>query len=322
MTETQDPRPAILITGASGGLASIVVDFLSAKYRLVGVDPRSLPPDREFPGVFHRVDYRQRKMADVFRQTKFDALIHLGRVPVDAKTSIHSRFNLNVLGTRNLLDLALKYGIKRAIVCSTFHVYGAHQHNHLHITEEDPLRATQIFPEIVDAAEMDHLAQAFLLRNREIKTVILRPVNIVGPRLRNQISNLFRSKFVPVMMGYDPILQFIHERDFARALTMALEGDRSGIYNVAGEGVVPYTNAIEIAGRTPVPVPSALLYPTVGALQRLGVAFPKHLLDYFKYPTIISDDAFRRDFGYEPRVSTVDALRSINMPVPARRIRS
>jgi nucleoside-diphosphate-sugar epimerase len=60
--KSKSPKPKVLITGVAGGLASVLVDQLAANYDLVGVDPRSMPEGREFPGEFHRIDYVQRKM--------------------------------------------------------------------------------------------------------------------------------------------------------------------------------------------------------------------------------------------------------------------
>ena len=78
--------------------------MLAKRFRLVGVDPRPLRQGQRFPGRFYRLDYRQRGMADVFRQNRFDALLHLGRVPVTSRARQSTRFNLNVLGTRSLLE--------------------------------------------------------------------------------------------------------------------------------------------------------------------------------------------------------------------------
>ena len=304
-------RSAILITGASGGMASIVASLLHEKYQLVGVDPRPLSASRPFPGEFFQMDYRSRKLADLFRQYQFKGILHLGRLPLASESRRMVRYNTNVLGTRHILELALKYGVYNVVVSSTFHVYGAHQHNHLHIREDDPLRASQIFPELVDVVELDHVATTFSLKHRDIRTVILRPVNVVGPRIQNRITQFLRGKYCPYVLGYDPVQQFLHEQDFARALKLSLESDKSGIYNIAGEGVIPFTRAIKLAGAIPLPVPHFFAYPTAELISRLGMSFPKHLIDYFRYPTIIADQAFRNDFGFRPDITTVKALRSI-----------
>ena len=308
-----DHRPSILITGASGGLAGILVDMLTDDFRLVGVDPRPMPAGRNFPGVFHQVDYTHRRMAEIFRRTKFEALIHLGRIRASDRASANTRYKTNVLGTRNLLDLSRRYGVGRLIVFSTYHVYGAHIHNHVHIREHEPLRASQTFPELVDAIELDHAATTFMWQHREVRTLILRPVNVVGARINNTITQLLRGEVCPKLLGFDPLMQFIHEKDIARALRLSLDAAKSGIYNIMGEGAIPWSKAIELAGAVPLPLPHFLVYPVLGAAQRLtNFPFPKHLVDYFRYPTVVDDAGFQTDFGYKPAVSTVDAIRSIN----------
>jgi UDP-glucose 4-epimerase len=307
-------KPKVLVTGAAGGLASVVVHRLADDYDLVGVDPRNIRSgSRSFPGEFHQVDYRQRKMADLFRNHDFHALLHLGRVPVTAQARKSLRYNLNVLGTRNLLELALNHGVRNVIVFSTYHVYGAHQHNHLQITEDDPLRASQLFSELSDAVELDNASQIFLLRHRDdVRTVILRPANVIGPLIQNQIARLLRARYCPVLLGYDPMMQFVHESDVAEALILALQSDRAGIYNVAGEGVIPWSHAVRVAGATPLPIPHAIAYPAFALASKMVVHhFPRHLIDYFRYPTLVSDEAFRKDMGYAPGVTTMEALRSL-----------
>lgn len=309
-----DPRPAILITGASGGLASLMFEMLMPDYRLVGVDPRRMPAGRNFPGEFHQIDYTHRRMADLFRQNKFHALLHLGRIR-NMDTSSNYRFNMNVLGTRNILELSRRHGVKNIIVFSTYHVYGAHSLNHLYITEEEPLRASQMYPELTDATELDHVATTFMWRYSDVRVVVLRPVNVVGRTINNAISTLLRSKFCPILMGYDPLMQFIHEKDVAKALKICLESKKSGVYNIAGEGAIPYSAAIEAAGTRAVPVPTVVAYPLVKLISRFGVYFPKHLVDYFRYPTVVSDAALRKEMGYAPDVTTIEALKSVRSAI-------
>lgn len=300
----------ILITGVSGGLANLVAHKLAEKYKVVGVDARPRRHPDPFPGKFYQVRYQHRKMAEVFRQHDFKILVHLGRVR-NTVGRLKWRFDLNVLGTRNLMDLCVKHELRQTIVMSTYHVYGAHQHNHMYLSEESTLRASQIFPELADAVALDTIASHYLWRYRRLKILILRPANIIGPDIHNATCSLLRQKVSPHLMGYDPVLQFLHQDDITAAINLAVEKEHYGIYNVAGEGVVPYKRAIELAGGVPVPVPHFVAYPFVNALSRLGMRFPMHLLDYFKYPTTISDDRFRKDFGYTPKVDSVQGLKSI-----------
>lgn len=305
----------ILITGACGGIAQLVAKRLiesDPSLEIIGVDPRRGEPDIEatFNGGFHRINYTHRNLEELFQSGNFDTVLHLGRVRVTSGVQKTVRYTLNVLGTRNLLNLCQQYRVKQVVVISTFHVYGALQSNHLHITEDEPLRATQVFPELADAVDLDHYAKTFSLQYPEVHTLLLRPTNIVGPNLNNAITRLLKANIVPKLMGYDPMLQFIHENDFSRAVEIAMRSGRSGVYNVAGEGMLPFSHAIEYAGAKSISIPHLMAYPLVRTVLKAD-RFPMHLIDYFRYPTIISDRAFRRDFSYEPKYLTVETLKSL-----------
>ncbi len=305
-------KPVVLVTGAGGALARLTTKILAGKYHLIGVDPRPLPSNTHFPGEFFQIDYHHRQMAEVFRSRKVHALLHLGRVRSDTnRTSANYRFEMNVIGTNKLLELCKLHEVKHLIVLSTYHVYGAHRHNHAYLSEEEPLRASQTFPELADAVELDHAATTFLWRYPDIRTTILRPVNIIGKHVKNTICQMLRGGFCPHLIGYDPLMQFIDEKDMARALILALENSQRGIFNVAGEGVLPYSKAIELAGAVPIPLPGFVSYPIARVLAGFGIGFPPHLLEYFRYQTVVSDEAFRRDFKFQPKVSDPVSLRSL-----------
>jgi UDP-glucose 4-epimerase len=135
---------------------------------------------------------------------------------------------------------------------------------------------------------------------------------MVGPTLRNFISTTLRRSRVPRLLGYDPVMQFLHERDAVEALRLAATRPGMGVYNVAGEGAVAWSWAIRHAGARYVSVPHVLAIPVMAlAFRARGVTLPEHLIDYFRYPVIIDDRRFREDFGYQPTYDTVAALRAV-----------
>mgnify|MGYP000748510736 CR=1 FL=1 len=65
-------------------------------------------------------------------------------------------------------------------------------------------------------------AQSFMWRHPDIETVILRPVHIVGPNIRNAPSNYLRIPRPWTLAGFDPMIQLLHEEDLCRAIALAL----------------------------------------------------------------------------------------------------
>lgn len=316
-------KPRILFTGASSALARLVASAIAPKYECVGVDPRPAPSNSHFPGEFVVADYHSRKLDEVFQKYEFDTVMHLGRIRESQKYSSQYRFQMNVIGTQKLLELCKQNSVKNLIVMSTYHVYGAHRLNSLQLTEESPLRASQSFPELVDAVELDHAATTFMWRNREIRTTVLRPANVIGKHIRNTICSLLRSGVCPKIVGFDPLMQFIDEKDMARALILSLEQPHYGVFNVAGEGLIAYSHAIRHANAMTVPLPpfiTAGLVRVIAELSRMNL--PPYLMEYFKYPTIVNDDAFRAKFGFQPKVKTVQSLKNLGTPTERKAIQS
>src|SRR5690606_10511485 len=157
--------------------------------------------------------------------------------------------------SKRLFDLCLRQGVKNLVVLSTFHVYGAHPRNHTPIAEDDPLRAGPDFPQLADAIQLDGMAQLWAYRHPEVRTVVLRPTNVVGPGISNTMSQVLRRARVPRLLGFDPMQQFVHAEDLARAVVAAMDGDGRGAFNVAGGSALPWSLAIELAGGRPLPVP-------------------------------------------------------------------
>lgn len=301
----------ILITGMAGALANVVATKLSDRYEIIGVDFRPYHKSWCYCGKFLRVDYTKRVFADIFREHKFRHVLHLGRIgnPLE---KFYKRYNFNVFGTANILNLCAKYEVQTVLVFSTFHIYGAHQYNPANIEEDHPLRAGQIFRELIDAVELDRLATSYFWKNRSVRTIIFRPCNVVGPTINNAMTLYLRRRYTPYLMGFNPMMQFIDEEDIADTILLALDKEEVfGVYNIAGAGAIPFSEAIEAAGGTGIPIPHYLAYPVLDQLSHWGIGFPMHLVDYFRYPVVISDEKFKKQTGYRPQWGIIETLKRI-----------
>lgn len=297
-----------LITGIAGGLAQLVAARLvESGEHVVGVDYR---PVSGLTGALanltvHRASYNKTAIEDVFRRHSIGCVLHLGRVG-NLSEDIEKRFELNVIGAQKLMNLCLQHGVGSLVVLSTFHVYGAHPRNHVPISEDDPLRAGPEFPEIADAIQLDNMATTWMYQHPAVRTLVLRPTNVVGPHIHNTMSKFLRMRRIPTLAGFNPMSQFVHEDDLARAVVCAGKGTRNGVYNIAGPAVIPWRTALDLAGARAVPVPSML----VKGYVRTFLPFPAYLVNFFKYPCVITDARFRRDFRWEPEVDVKETIAS------------
>jgi UDP-glucose 4-epimerase len=137
-------------------------------------------------------------------------------------------------------------------------------------------------------------------------------VNIVGGTVRNAPSNYLRLRRPLTVMGFDPMVQLIHEEDVCRALVLALKPGVRGVFNVTGPGEVPLSTIFRELGRKPIPVP----HPFVRAIVRRAFAarltsFPPEEVDHIQYLCIVDGSRFVREAGWAPHYSLRETIRSV-----------
>jgi len=298
-------KPEIPITGAGGALAQNVISQLKDRYRVVLVDFRRRVQIDEGMSSY-RVEYNKRGFEDIFRKHNIEAVIHLGRMGLYESTH-RNRYNHNVLGTQRLLDLCHKYDVHQVIVLSTFFVYGASPYNAALISEDQPLKASELTMDLVDSVELENLANIYLWKYPELNITILRPCNIAGPGELNSMSLLLSKTLTPVLMGFSPMMQFIHVDDMANAIVVAFEENHPGIYNVANEDWISYQDALIQCGCTRLPIPSVPESVPHRISKMMGLkAWPSYLINYYKYPVVIDGSLFNQTFNFKSKRSLDD----------------
>ena len=296
----------ILIIGMAGGLANITAKILLMKFphlKITGVDQRPLGKEDTLNDKieFKRIRYTRGSFERLFRDNDFDAVYHLGRLTHGRDsllTSIEDRLDLNIIETKRILDLSLKFGIKKVVILSTYHVYGALHDNPTFIQEDHPLRASIKYPELRDVVEMDQISTNWLWKNqRKIDTVVLRPATIIGPQIKNTMTRYLLTPYAPVCADFNPMYQFIHEFDMASILVRTLFEVPSGIYNVAPDECISLKEARRVLDIASTSVPSFVLKFTNRIAQAMTWSLPRYFIDYLRYPCIIDNSLLKSHLG-------------------------
>ncbi|HEY2772525.1 MAG TPA: NAD-dependent epimerase/dehydratase family protein [Candidatus Binatia bacterium] len=306
----------LLITGIAGGQGRLVAKMAmrarpgSEPWQVVGVDRQKWPsaPDGV---VVHQFDMRKRRFEDVFRHERPEAVVHLAFVR-HFRADLATRHEVNVEGTKHLLEHCAEYGVRQLVVLSSSYVYGALPTNERYMTEEHPLNASRNFPEMRDLCEVEGLVSAFLWRYPEIATCVIRPVSTLGHSVHSAIGSYMRMAMVPTIMGFNPMMQFIHEEDVAEAMMVALDRKVRGIFNVAGPGAVPLKRALKEMGRQRISIPDPFAHLLIRTLFNLNIyQFPSGAIDFIKYPCTVRDERFRAATGFKPRHSLAEAFATM-----------
>lgn len=304
-------RQTILVTGAAGYWGSRLVARLvaSAEYRVMGLD--ALHPAADIPGLdFVRADVRNPLLADLLRAEGVEVVCHLAFR--DTKRPREPAFDLNVMGATKVLGACGEAGVRKVIVKSSMAVYGALVTNPAFLTEDHDLRGSRRLGYVHDMVEIEVLCSGFRRKQPQLILTILRFPGIVGPAADTRMTRFLRDPWAPSLLGFDPMMQVIHEDDVVESLFHAVQHDLPGVFNVAAEGVLPLSRVRRLAGKPPLAVFHKLPYWGANLLgfARLGLGrFSPIPPDYLRYPWVGDLNRMREEFGFAPRHSAEETLR-------------
>lgn len=305
-----DQCDTIVITGVCGRLGRRLARRLHRRCQVIGLDRRpftSKPKDV----VHHEIDLRRGKVKEVFRKRDVTALVHLG-IMHDPRGKNEDHHTWNVAGFQKLMQYAEQFGVRKVVLLSSANVYGPRPDNPQFLSEDAPLLAAGRFVDIRDLVEVDMCAQSYVWRTHQLEVVVLRPTHILGV-VHNAPSNYLRLKRVPTILGFDPMVQVVHQDDVLAAVELALAPGVRGIYNIAGPPGARLSKLVELLGRTQVPLPASWVKLGLEGLFRWKMtSFPAPELDFIRYVCMVDDDKARRELGYAPRFGLEATLAAVD----------
>jgi UDP-glucose 4-epimerase len=304
----------IAVTGAASFLGSNLIGMLEQDERvghIVAIDIKSPPAGREKTRSFE-IDLTQPtaegKVAEIFAAERVDTIAHLAFLasPTHATAWAHE---LESVGTMHVTVAARHAQVRKLVLWSLTWLYGARPSNPNFLTEKHPLRAPSGEPFFADKIDAEEQARKLAQRSPGTVVTILRTAPILGPTVRNALTMYLGRKVVPTMMGFDPLVQFLHEADAIAAMHLAVMRDTPGTFNIVGDGVLPLSMAIKLAGRFSAPIP----HPVAETLAGLGwvaqlVEVPPSFLKYLRFLCVADGRKAHDAMGFRPAYSTREAV--------------
>ena len=228
--------------------------------------------------------------------------------------------DVNVGGTRNVLEAARDAGVRKVIYCSTCGVHG--NVDHPPAGEDAPIQPADYYQRTKWEAEP--LVREF--NGRGLDTVILRPAAIYGPGDPERFFLIFKrvAKGVFPMFGngktyYHPL----YIDNLIDAFILAMEDGRGNgeAYLIADEHYLEIEDLVRRVGRAlqvDVKIPHYPVWPVVAAghvvekaCKPFGITpplFPRRV-DWYRQNRAFKIDKAKRDLGYAPKVDIDEGLR-------------
>ena len=265
----------VLVTGLGtfwGGRLAQILERDPEVDVIVGLD-RFEPTIALERTEFVRSDASYSILSRIVKAAQIDTILHTFLIVDSTQMSGRTLHEINVIGTMNLLAAASapESSVRNVVVKSSSLVYGASAQDPVWFREESrrmhPPR-TKVEKSLI---EVEGYLRDFAEDNPHVCVALLRMSNVLGPDITTPLSTALELPFVPSILGFDPRLQFVHEDDVLRAVLFALEKDLAGIYNVAGDGLIPWSEAAAMCGKRLAPISPYFTELAAAPLRRLGI---------------------------------------------------
>jgi len=315
----------VLVTGAGGlvgrGLLRALSSDRTGIEALLALDVRPCPPEERLEGVVYRtLDVCSPELGRLLQAERIDTVVHLAAIVTPGpETTREMQRAVDVGGTENVLAACTAAGVRRLVVTSSGAAYGYHPDNPVPLHEEAPLRGN---PEFAYSAHK-RIVEELLARHRqehpELAQLVLRLGTVLGRAAANQITALFEKPVVLGILGASTPFVFAWEDDVVACLALGIRGEKSGTYNLVGDGQLTLREIASLLGKPYLPLPAWLLAAALWLLRRLGrTRYGPEQVRFLRYRPVLANGRLKREL----HVPAVDARGAFARYLAARGRRS
>lgn len=313
----------ILVTGGTGFTgAALVLGLLRKGHRVRAMDLKSGICDQELSrqGAEIILGSVTDKKALLEASAGCQVVFHLAAAFRELAVPDSTYYEINVDGTRNVLEAAASSGVDKVVYCSTQGVHGNIEDPPG--DEESPIAPADYYQQTKFEGEL--VVREFVQKGT--KAVILRPTAIYGPgdperffMIYKRVSNGLFPMFGSGRTFYHPV----YIDNLVDAFVAALEAEHweGEAYIIGDEEYVPIEDLVRRVSKaleTSVRVPHFPFLPLSVAAhlceavcKPLGISppiFPRRA-DWYRQVRAFKIDKAKRDLGYDPKVGLDEGLR-------------
>ena len=304
-------QPSVLVTGAAGYLGQETLQQLAQHrdrlHRLVALDVRAVPaPNRLAKIEYVTADIRAPELAEIFKNYKIAIVVHLAAIVTPGRKSNRElEYAVDVLGTENVLKASVEAGVRKIIVTSSGAAYGYHADNPAWLQESDPLRGNAEFAYSYHKRLVEEMLARYRAQHPPLQQLIFRSGTVLGKNVRNQITALFEKKFVIGLRGAASPFVFIWDHDVAACIIKGILENKTGIYNLAGDGILSMKEIAQRLGKPYLPLPAPLVKSALWLLQKLRLSqYGPEQVNFLRYRPVLANQKLKAEFGYTPQLTT------------------
>ncbi len=303
----------VAVTGASGYIGTKLLERLEQEpglRKLVAFDVKPLP----LP--VHNIAFYRKNVSEPIEDDLNDqgatTLVHLA---FNARRGANRReiaeiHDENLETLRAVMASCVGARVTHLVYVSSHTVYGAHSGNPIPIAEDAPLGAAPDYPYAHDKHQCEIALEEFARAQEDVKVTVLRSCTVLGHGADNLETQTFFRPWLFGVTDYNPPLQFVYDDDLARVMTIIIQREIPGTFNVAGDGIVHYREMARIIQSRLVSLPPFLVYPLVRLFWGLRLQNDATAagLDQVRWPILMSTGKLHKATGYRFWHTALDAL--------------
>ena len=304
-------QKTVLVTGSSGYLGSQTVAALAQRpdLKVVALDVRE--PAARLAGVVYEVaDIRAAEVDGIVARHAPQVVVHLASIVTPAKHSNRAfEYDVDVNGTKNLLQACIAHGVRRVIVSSSGAAYGYYADNPEWLVETDAVRGNDSFAYACHKRLVEEMLRDYRVSHPQLEQIVFRIGTILGPTVHNQITDLFEKPRLIAIAGSDSPFVFIHDQDVVGAIVHGIDSSAVGIFNVAGDGKLTIHEIAQRLGKTCRVMPAGVLRAGLWLLKTLHLTqYGPEQLDFLRYRPVLLNTRLKEEFGYTPKLSSAQVF--------------
>ena len=267
-----------------------------------------------------RTDESYSILSRLMRATQVDTIVHSFLLVDSSSVTSQQMHETNVIGTMNLFAAASQpeSRVSNVVVKSSTLVYGSTHADPVWFTETTRRSALPRHRVERSLIEVEGYVRDYAVDNPDVTVSILRFSNVLGDDIVTPISRALELPVVPCVFGFDPRVQFVHETDVVRAIMFVLAHDLDGTFNVAGDGLLPWSEVAAMCDKRLMPLPPVGRGLAAALLARVGVDLPPEMIDLLSYGRG-ADNRLLKAQGFEYRYTSAGAVRAFAEAARMRR---
>jgi UDP-glucose 4-epimerase len=315
--DTAEPLPcrSVLITGGAGYVGGLLARALSQQpgelERIVIADLREVPPEERLPGVEYEVaDVRSADFVELFRRHGVDLVVHLAAIVTPGPdSSREAEYQVDVVGTRRVIEASVEAGVRKLIYTSSGAAYGYHADNPEWLDEEDALRGNPEFPYSDHKRLIEEMLAEARHEHPELRQLIFRVSTILGASTENQITRIFDADKITGLSGTQSPFVIVWDEDVVGAILHGIREGGVGIYNLTGDGTLTLREAAEMMGKRYREVPPWLVRAVLAVAKplRLSRYGPEQVL-FLQHRPVLANRRLKEELGFQPSKTTREAF--------------